>query len=142
MTAGPDKELSRRIQAAVPDLLLLTACIESSGRRGLYKFYSQSFKVFHLQVDLQKMLGALRAVWPERDLNPHFIAILNAGLAARFDPSSNGRWAEDSAPVINAFLHARIMLAEVVACDPGNSSDGDTLAADRWATVRLLYNLG
>lgn len=35
----------------------------------VYRFYSQSFKVFHLQEQTEEIVNELRALLPERELN-------------------------------------------------------------------------
>ena len=82
---------------------------------GIYRLYHQSFKVYTtLQPAIREIVAALQRVWPDRELNPWFLEIVEAGTAEQFEPEHNRDWLVHTRPIVEAFFHARFMLEMAV----------------------------
>jgi hypothetical protein len=82
---------------------------------GVYRFYHQSFKVFFLQESTQSVVAALERIAPEgRGLCSFFREVVRAGTGREFHAEDNEHWIESTAPVVQAFLHARYFLEMAV----------------------------
>lgn len=57
-----------------------------------YRFYHQSFKVYHLQADTEKIVEALRRITPERKLDPWFEKIVAEGTGKTFALDHNPKF--------------------------------------------------
>src|SRR4051794_31311782 len=104
--------LFARLKAALPGLEeLLERC---SGHWGyedpIYRFYYQSFKVYSLQERTTKIVEALQALAPERELDKWFRQIVSEGTGHKFEMAHNSRWLEETRPIVEAFFHARYFL--------------------------------
>lgn len=104
-----------------------------------YRFYHQSFKVFLLQSSTESIVEALQALFPERELNKDFMHLIKKGTGKTFHRDMNARWVEETAPILEAFFHARTMLAFVVQSGRELDEAPDVLPYP-WATVLYLYN--
>lgn len=131
------------IKRDLPRLEELLAEVE--GRRcyedGLYRFYHQSFKVYHrLQPHTLEMVEALRALAPERPLHPYLEEILREGTGVEFVSEHNGRWTEVTRPIVEAFLHARYFLE--MAVKYGRELEAPPrIMPFGWAAVLYFYGL-
>src|SRR6202012_302460 len=68
---------------------------------GMYRFYYQSFKVFHLQEATQEIMNLLKKIAPEeRDFCQFFREMLTAGTGLKFATEDNQHWLERTAPII------------------------------------------
>ena len=78
--------LLKAIQARLPELDALREEVSSHwhAEDGFYRFYHQSFKVYALQNDTERIVAALRALLPERDLNGWFVQIVREGTGNIF----------------------------------------------------------
>lgn len=104
-----------------------------------YRFYHQSFKVFPLQSVTESIVEALQALFPERELNKDFMQLIKKGTGKTFHRDMNARWIEETAPILEAFFHARTMLAFVVQSGLELDEAPEVLPYP-WATVLYLYN--
>jgi len=91
---------------------------ESSSHWGyedpVYRFYHQSFKVYGLQHQTQAIIERLRALAPDRPLNPWLIEIVKSGTGKKFKMEDNEHWQEVTRPILEAFFHARFFLEMAV----------------------------
>lgn len=76
----------------------------------IYRFYHQSFKVFHLQHRTEEVVRHLEALIPGRPLNPWFRTLVERGAGKTFSNDDNARWLEATAPILETFFHARYFL--------------------------------
>jgi len=119
---------------------------EVSGKWGyddpIYRFYSQSFKVYRLQHTTQQIVAALRSIAPaETTFNPFFEEIVRAGASGKeFDMKHNKEWTLHARPFIEAFFHARYFLNAAVQV---GKEDVTRKEFKPWAgeTLFSLYNL-
>ena len=78
---------------------------------GLYRFYYQSFKVYGLQQYTLEIITALTAIAPEgKPFTEFFQQVTASGTGRKFAYEVNDRWIEETAPIVQAFLHARYFL--------------------------------
>ena len=71
----------------------------------IYRFYHQSFKVYHLQHQTKRIIDTLRSLAPdEHTFFREFQEILNAGASRKsFDPSRNAHWSQRTRVFTEAF---------------------------------------
>ncbi len=136
------KDLLSALKNALPSLRALLQ--EVNGHWGaedlVYRFYHHSFKVYGLQQETTKMVSALQALAPERELNRWFQQILAEGTGKHWDQEHNRRWLEETRPILEAFFHARYFLE--MAVKYGAELDvPPALLPSGWAALLYLYDL-
>lgn len=105
----------------------------------IYRFYHQSWKVFALQSQTMAIASTLGQLMPERALNPWFLDIVSRGTGRVFSANDNHRWPEATAPVLEAFFHARYFLEMAVRY---SQLDGPpTPLPSGYAALLCLYEL-
>jgi hypothetical protein len=84
----------------------------------LYRFYSQSFKVYYLQEVTQEIIVMLREIAPVgKTFCSYFQEIINAGASGtEFERSHNDNWTLHTRPIVEAFFHAKYFLEMAVKC--------------------------
>jgi hypothetical protein len=136
------RELLRSVRKALPTLKRLHR--ESNDHwhyeDPIYRFYHQSFKVYHLQHRTEGIVAALRALAPERELNEWFVQIVRDGTGKEFEPGHNGRWLEVTRPIVEAFFHARYFLEMAVRYGKELRVPPQSLPSG-WAALLYLYDL-
>ena len=138
-----EAQLLKAIKERLPSLKALLA--EVSGHWGyedtIYRFYHQSFKVYHrAQPAIQRIVADLQALAPHLKLNPDFEKIIAEGTGKKFDLSHNDDWLRQTRPMIEAFFHARFFLEMVVKYAEVLEEPPRTLPSG-WASVLYLFNL-
>ncbi len=134
--------LLSNIKERLPDLEALRDEAESHwhGEDRFYRFYHQSFKVYGLQSDTERIVATLRSLLPERELNEWFLAIVREGTGKTFATEHNSRWLAETRPILEAFFHAKTMLDLVVKY--GRELEAvPRMLPSGWAAVLYLYNL-
>lgn len=90
------------------------------------------------------VVDQLQAVAPERRLNPDFLGIVRRGLqvASYRDLLGlpNERWVETTAPLVEAFLHARYFLEMAVKYGRELSAAPMPMPSG-WAALLTLYGV-
>lgn len=82
---------------------------------GLYRFYHGSFKVYHLQDATEEMFQALKRIAPEgQGFCEAFQTIIDAGTGKQFTLEVNKEWMRHTAPIVQAFVHARYFVEMAV----------------------------
>ncbi len=135
-------ELLKQLKACLPKLEALLEESDShwKGEDLFYRFYHHSFKVYHLQIVTEAIVTALRDLLPGREINGDFSRIVDEGTGRKFEMEHNGRWHEETRPILEAFFHARMMLR--LAIDYAKAIDSPpTALPSGWAAVLYLYNL-
>jgi len=84
----------------------------------LYRFYSQSFKVYYLQEVTREIIVLLREIAPtNKTFCSYFQEIINAGASGKeFERSHNDNWTLHTRPIVEAFFHAKYFLEMAVKC--------------------------
>lgn len=136
-----DNKLLAAINAQQADLLMLFDEVSSTYgyENGVYRFYHQSAKVYHLQASTIKIVSALRSLMPERPLNAWFQRIIDDGTGKEFELEHNQDWLTHTRPIVEAFFHARFMLQMTIRyarmpCAPKVLPTG-------WAALLYLFNM-
>lgn len=107
----------------------------------IYRFWHQSFKVYGLQEATLKMYEALKMVSPNNDqLNPWFEDIIKNGTGKVFELSFNKDWVVHTKPIVDAFLHAKFFLEQVLK-SARSLDEAPTLLPSYWAAVLELYQI-
>ena len=108
---------------------------------GIYRFYHQSLKVFELQCSTQQIVDALERLAPEgRALCEFFREIVDSGTGRSFQSEDNARWAQRTAPIVQAFLHARYFL-EMAIKYAAEFDEPPQMLPSGWAAMLELYNI-
>ena len=106
----------------------------------IYRFYHQSYKVYNLQKQTDKIVANLRALLPGASLNPWFMEIIKEGTGKIFIEDDNQKWLAVTRPFIEAFFHARYFLEMAVKYGQELKSPPRLLPSG-WASFLNLYNL-
>ena len=108
----------------------------------VYRFYHQSFKVYSLQAQTQKIVSELRKLTPSGEkLCGEFETIISEGASGKkFEPSHNEDWLKHTRPFLEAFFHARFFLEMAVKYGQ-ELSEPVRLLPSGWAALLSLYNL-
>ena len=108
---------------------------------GMYRFYHQSFKIFGLQQLTERIVAELTGIAPEgRGFCKLFLTVLEPGLGRAFSPEDNAHWVERTAPIVEAFLHARYFL-EMAVKYAAELEEPPQLMPSGWAALLSLYGL-
>jgi hypothetical protein len=135
--------LFAQLKQALPELRELLESCEKLGvhEDGLYRFYHQSMKVFSLQDWTSRVVSTLRALAPDRPLNPFFEAILKDGTGHTLSLADNDRRLEITRPIVEAFLHAKYFLEMAVHYGKTLEAPPAHAIPSGWAAVLYFYNL-
>lgn len=143
-----DERLLKRIKKNLPELdkMLEGVNNEWGYEDGLYRFYHQSFKVYHLQADTLEMVKAFEALAPKykngtrRELNAWFLQIVKEGTGKEFQNSHNQDWLKHTRPIVEAYLHAKYFLEMI--CKSGHEMEhAENLLPSHWAATLYLFNM-
>ena len=135
--------LLKAMKDRLPQLQALFA--EVSGHWGyedtIYRFYHQSFKVYHrAQPATQRIVAELQALAPHLKLNPDFEKIVADGTGKKFELDHNNDWLRHTRPMIEAFFHARYFLEMAVKYAEALNEPPQMMPSG-WAAVLYLFNL-
>lgn len=135
-------KLLRSIKQQLPKLSELLANIEDHWgmEDGIYRFYHQSFKVYHLQSATGEICKALQNLLPGHSMNRWFSEIVGQGTGHEFEMSHNQDWLRHTRPIVEAFFHAHYFLKMTVKYGKELESAPDCMPSG-WAAVLYLYNL-
>lgn len=148
--------LWKNLRKARPQLKKMLDGIQGhwSYEDGIYRFYHQSFKVFHLQARTMEIVEALKKLAPPGSrfkfylkkgemspvLHPWFMRVVQDGTGKQFDLKDNGNWLPVTRPIVEAFLHAKYFLEMAVKYAKEMKSPPSMLPSG-WASVLYLYGL-
>ena len=134
--------LLRNIKQRLPQLEQLLAQVESHWgmEDAIYRFYHQSFKVYHLQDSTVTIRQVLQDLLPGRPLNRWFSEIVTQGTGQVFDLSHNQDWLRHTRPLVEAFFHAHYFLKMTVKYGKELEAAPNRLPSG-WASVLYLYDL-
>jgi len=130
------------IKPCLPELEKLLAKVEDHwvAEDGFYRFYHQSFKVYHLQQATQTICEALQALFPGRNLNRWFTEIVAQGTGHEFEISHNQDWLRHTRPIVEAFFHAHYFLKMAVKYGKELNTAPNPMPSG-WAAVLYLFDL-
>ena len=106
------KEILCKAKGRPPQLKILLADVSNHWgyEDPVYRFYHQSFKVYSIQNQTQRIVEELRALAPHLELNSDFEQIVAEGTGKSFHESHNKNWLRHTRPMLEAFFHAKHML--------------------------------
>lgn len=138
---GP-QALLRAIHAALPNLTKLLHEYNSqwSYEDPVYRFYYGSFKVYWLQEATKKIVKTLQALMPKTKLNKMFVQIIERGTGKTWIPEHNQRWDQETAPIVEAFFHARYFLDMAVRFGQ-ELKFAPSLLPSGWAALLCLFEM-
>jgi hypothetical protein len=135
-------DLFAAIQGALPHLEQVLTKVQGHwcAQDLFYRFYHQSYKVYFCNVETAEIVKELQALAPGRPLNSWFLTIVADAAGRSFSDEVNPRWVEETRPVIEAFLHAKMFLELVVQAGHERQQPRHALPSG-WAAVLYLYEL-
>lgn len=136
------KNLFKNLKTELPFLeKLLEDCSGPWGFEDpIYRFYHQSYKVYHLQGQSIEIVSKLQTLLPDVPLNEWFMQIIKEGTGVTFTKEDNRNWVAVTRPIVEAFFHARYFLEMAVRY--GKELDSPPrLLPSGWAAFLYLYNL-
>jgi hypothetical protein len=142
---GIDQQSAPLLQSLKNDLPALEKLLEEAESHWgfedpFYRFYHQSFKVYHLQDLTGRIVEALRKHDQGKGLNPWFLEIVAQGTGQTFTTEANRDWTNRTRPILEAFFHAKTFLA--LAVQYAKSLDhAPQMMPSGWAAVLYLYNV-
>ena len=109
--------------------------------RSLYKFYSQSFKVYHLQDFTLKVHSLFKSIADATALQLHegFEQIIAEGTGSTFDMSHNVDWLTHTRPIVEAFLHAKYMVEMMIRLN--TAEPGSLRHVQAYQAVMVLFRM-
>jgi hypothetical protein len=142
---GIDTEGEKLLHSLKQDLPALEGLLaEVDGHWGFedsfYRFYHQSFKVYGLQSLTERIVESLRRHDQGKELNAWFLEIVARGTGKVFDNGVNRDWTNQTAPILEAFFHARAFLSFAVRY-ARELDHAPRLLPSGWAAVLYLYNI-
>lgn len=142
---GIDPEGEKLLQSLKADLSALEEILAKvDGHWGFedsfYRFYHQSFKVYWLQETTERIVVALRKHDQGKGLNAWFLEIVTRGTGKKFEMEANRNWTKETAPILEAFFHARSFLFFAVRF-ARDLEHAPRLMPSGWAAVMSLYNI-
>lgn len=106
----------------------------------VYRFYHQSFKVYHLQHATRNIIHWFNRVGHNAPLNGWFQVIVAEGTGHKFEMSHNKEWLKHTRPIVEAFFHAKYFLEMMIKY--GKELDGDVQCMPSgYAALLYLYNM-
>jgi len=139
-----DEELLTNIQKQWTHLSKLLEEINSHWlyEDPIYRFYHQSFKVYALQNETERIVDALRRIAPSgTTFSPMFEEIYRAGASGKqFIKEHNQQWTTHTRAFIEAFFHAKFFLEMAVKYGKELQA-APTMLPSGWAALLCLYNL-
>ena len=138
-----NEELLQNIKKNLPKLEILLDEVNGhwTYEDGLYRLYYGSFKVYSLQSSTMKMVNVFKGLAPEGfTLNELFEEIYKEGTGKEFKMAHNNDWSKHTRPIVEAFLHARAFLDNIVRYGKKLEHAPDCLPSG-WALVLCLFNM-
>jgi hypothetical protein len=105
----------------------------------IYRFYHQSFKVYGLQDQTERIVRMLEQLAPDRPLNSWFRNIVDEGTGKEFGQCDNADWPRATRPIVEAFFHARFFLEMAVRYS--TLAEIPSMLPSGYAALLCLYGL-
>jgi hypothetical protein len=104
-----------------------------------YRYYHNSFKVYHTQDTTSQAVKLLRELLPERELNLSFDKIIGDGTGTKFNLRHNKNWDKHTRPMLEAFAHAKFMIEMAVRY--ADLPEPPQMLPSGYAALLYLYDL-
>jgi hypothetical protein len=151
---GGEKHIARvndllaRIKAKLPQLEEWWLHEETEQHYGeenaVYRFYHQSFKVFHLQDATLAGLRLIEEIGGETDPPYYWYTdIVKAGTQGKFTESTNANWMAETRPILEAFWHTKYFIQMLIKYGKELEQNPEILQGMDfgWAAVLYLFEL-
>jgi len=138
-----NRQLLRNIKKNLPELRKLLRKIKKAYGYGdmVYRFYHQSFKVFHVQGYTLEMVDALKKCAPKGTVfNSYFQQIFIEGTGKKFKIQYNEKWTKHTRALLEAFFHAKFFLEAAVEHGSKLKRAPNELPSS-WAALLYFYNM-
>ena len=139
-----DNELLANLKSQLPELAALLQEINSPWLYEdlIYRFYHQSFKVYALQSETEKIVEALKSVAPAgATFCKEFEEIYSAGASGKqFEMAHNQNWTAHTRVFVEAFFHAKFFLEMAVKYGQESEAAPNALPSG-WAALLCFYNM-
>ena len=138
-----NKILFKNIKKNLPELEKLWLKVNDhwNYEDGVYRFYHNSFKVYHIQGPTMEIVLALSNLAPEgTKINKTFENIFENGTNKTFSTDHNKNWDKHTRPMLEAFFHAKFFLEMVIKYGKELKEAPECLPSG-WAAVLYFYNL-
>jgi hypothetical protein len=136
------KDLLGRIKAKLPEL---EEWLQSyNEENGVYRFYHQSFKVFHLQSATLAGLKLIEEIGGEIDPPYYWYTdIVKAGTEGEFTEATNDNWMAETRPILEAFWHTKYFIEMMVKYGRELEPSQEVLQMMPfgWAAILYLFEL-
>jgi len=107
----------------------------------IYRYYHQSYKVYHVQCETLEIVLALTHLAPDGcTLNEQFDEIFKEGTGKEFKHEHNSDWDKHTRPLLEAFFHAKFFLEMAVKYGKELEKAPECLPSG-WAAFLYLFNL-
>lgn len=135
-----NQELLGRIKEARERMreLCTSADAEFGAPDRFYRFYYQSFKVFHIQVLTKSFYDLIVDLSRGEPLNPWFVEIVEDGLGKQFELGHNEDWLKYTRPLLEAYFHARMAVDQMLWC-ADNMEGAEAMLPSPWAAVLAIF---
>jgi hypothetical protein len=135
--------LLSRIKARMAEIDALVAefADQWAEEDGVYRFYHQSMKVFHLQAPVRKAFKLISEIGGEEDQpNEWYCQIVKEGTEHDFNEQTDDDWLAQTRPIREAFWHTKYFLTMMAKY--GKELETVTMPiASGWAAVLCLFEL-
>jgi hypothetical protein len=134
--------LLANIKAHLPEIEQLLRDFKVEEEDGVYRFYHQSFKTFHLQPLIRQARDLFAQLSPDSaPLNAWFCDICEAALDHTFDSGrTNSNWQAETRPILEAFWHCKYFLEQMR--EYGRELEvAPHMLPYGWAAILCLYDL-
>jgi hypothetical protein len=138
-----DEKLLRKIKK---NLLALEKLLEKISSHWhyedlIYRFYHQSYKVFHIQSDTIEIVEALKKLAPNGVVfNSDYERIYQEGTGKMFKSKYNSNWHKHTRPMLEAYFHAKYFLEMAIKYGKELEHATNNLPSG-WAGLLYFYNL-
>jgi len=132
-----------RIKERLPELKALLAEFEDRWGKedGVYRFYHQSFKVFHLKEPTRRAFKLIEEIGGEQDPPCEwYCQIVKGGCEHGFNKTTNAEWLAQTRPILEAFWHTKYLLTMMAKYAKQLDSAPQCLPSG-WAAVLYLFEL-
>jgi hypothetical protein len=134
--------LLANIKANLPEVEKLLASFHVEEEDGVYRFYHQSFKAFHLQPFVRRARDLFTRIAPDSaPLNEWFATICEGALDHEFvSGRTNANWMGETRPLLESFWHCKYFLEQMLRYGRELEAAPHMLPSG-WAAILCLYDL-
>ena len=135
-----DQALLDAIKDKLPELERLLTPFAGDYEDGIYRFYHQSFKVYHLQDYTTRATELFKGIAKTTNsiLCSRYGEIVAQGTGAHFETDHNRHWTLHTRPILEAFFHAKYFV-EMMLKYGHDLESAPTSLPSGWAAILELF---